>query len=223
MKLKYYLRGLGIGIIITTIILSITFKTDTPQMSDQEIIAKAKQLGMVMKEEDTTIGNTQNRQNNEEDGQAVASTEESPDENAIQDTEAVDTETADTQEQEQEPQTENAQPQDVTSEDAEGDNAQSDDAQAENAAEQETVQDAAEGQLEETQQEPYTLVVRSGDVCRVICEKLQENGVIDDAEAFRRFLGKKGIASSISTGTYTIPYGLTYDEVYQIIRKGGQK
>ena len=210
MKLKYYLRGLGIGIIITTIILSITFKADTPQMSDQEIIAKAKQLGMVMKEEDTTIGNTQNRQNNEEDGQAVASTEESPDENAIQDTEAVDTEIVDTQEQE--PQTENMQ----------SDAVQSGDVQPEN-----TTDEAASENVEETQQEeerePYTLVVRSGDVCRVICEKLQENGVIDDAEAFRRFLGQKGIASSISTGTYTVPYGLTYDEVYQIIRKGGQK
>ena len=218
MKLKYYLRGLGIGIIVTTIILSITFKTDTPQMSDQEIIAKAKQLGMVMKEEDTTIGN---RQNNEEDGQAVTSTEESPDENAVQDTESADTETTDTQEQE--PQTEAAQPQDVMSDDAQPDDTQSDDVQPENAAEEETVQTAAEGQLEEAQQEPYTLVVKSGDVCRVICEKLQENGVIDDAEAFRKFLGQKGIASSISTGTYTIPYGLTYDEVYQIIRKGGQK
>lgn len=212
MKLKYYLRGLGIGIIITTIILSITFKTDTPQMSDQEIIAKAKQLGMVMKEEDTTIGNTQNRQDNEEDGQAVASTEESADENAVQDTEAVDTETADTQEQE--PQTENTQP----------DAVQSGDVQPENTTDEAASENVEEAQQEENQeQEPYTLVVQSGDVCRVICEKLQENGVIDDAEAFRRFLGQKGIASSISTGTYTIPYGLTYDEVYQIIRKGGQK
>lgn len=210
MKLKYYLRGLGIGIIITTIILSITFKADTPQMSDQEIIAKAKQLGMVMKEEDTTIGNTQNRQNNEEDGQAVASTEESSDENAIQDTEAVDTETVDTQEQE--PQTENMQ----------SDAVQSGDVQPENTTDEAASENVEEAQQEE-EREPYTLVVRSGDVCRVICEKLQENGVIDDAEAFRRFLGQKGIASSISTGTYTVPYGLTYDEVYQIIRKGGQK
>lgn len=215
MKLKYYLRGLGIGIIITTIILSITFKADTPQMSDQEIIAKAKQLGMVMKEEDTTIGNTQNRQNNEEDGQAVASTEESPDENAIQDTEAVDTETVDTEivdTQEQEPQTENMQ----------SDAVQSGDVQPENTTDEAASENVEEAQQEE-EREPYTLVVRSGDVCRVICEKLQENGVIDDAEAFRRFLGQKGIASSISTGTYTVPYGLTYDEVYQIIRKGGQK
>lgn len=45
MKLKYYMRGLGIGIILTTIILSINNKTK--DITDQEIINRAKKLGMV--------------------------------------------------------------------------------------------------------------------------------------------------------------------------------
>ena len=49
MKLKYYLRGLGIGIIVTTILLMIAFALHKPTMSDADIIARAKQLGMVMK------------------------------------------------------------------------------------------------------------------------------------------------------------------------------
>ena len=49
MKLKYYLRGLGIGIILTTIILSIAFSDRN--LTDEQIIEKAKSLGMVMKEE----------------------------------------------------------------------------------------------------------------------------------------------------------------------------
>ena len=48
MKLKYYLRGLGIGIIVTTILLMIAFALHKPTMSDADIIARAKQLGMVM-------------------------------------------------------------------------------------------------------------------------------------------------------------------------------
>ena len=40
MKLKYYLRGLGIGIIVTTILLMIAFALHKPTMSDADIIAK---------------------------------------------------------------------------------------------------------------------------------------------------------------------------------------
>ena len=35
---------------------------------------------------------------------------------------------------------------------------------------------------EQTQQEPFTLVVNRGDVCRTMCENLAANGVIDDSE-----------------------------------------
>lgn len=44
MKLKYYLRGLGIGVLLTTIILSIGNRPVYP--TDEEIINKAKDLGM---------------------------------------------------------------------------------------------------------------------------------------------------------------------------------
>lgn len=50
MKLKYYMRGLGVGILLTAIILSIGTKKE--KLTDQEIISRAKQLGMVMAEDD---------------------------------------------------------------------------------------------------------------------------------------------------------------------------
>ena len=56
MKLKYYLRGLGIGIIVTTVILMISFPGKEEKLTDEEIIARAKQLGMVMPEEDSPDG-----------------------------------------------------------------------------------------------------------------------------------------------------------------------
>ena len=53
MKLKYYLRGLGIGILITTIIFMIFIRVDKNHiMTDKEIMARAEELGMVMQEED---------------------------------------------------------------------------------------------------------------------------------------------------------------------------
>lgn len=51
MKLKYYLRGLGVGIIISTIILTIAFSVKSSYISDEEIIERASKLGMVMQDE----------------------------------------------------------------------------------------------------------------------------------------------------------------------------
>lgn len=164
MKLKYYLRGLGIGIIITTILLMIAFALHKPTMSDEDIIARAKQLGMVMPEDEEPLQDTE--------------TTESTEVTAV-------------------PETETAQIEEQTTE-------------------------AAANTEEPVIAEPYTLVVNRGDVCRVVCENLQANGVVDDAEAFRKFLGQKGFASSISVGSYSIPYGLDYEEIYQILKLGPQ-
>ena len=51
MKLKYYLRGLGIGIICTAIIMGIALSGNKKEtLTDAEIIERAKLLGMVMEE-----------------------------------------------------------------------------------------------------------------------------------------------------------------------------
>jgi len=42
MKRKYYMRGLGFGIVITTLVLSFVY---SPEMSDEEIIKRAEELG----------------------------------------------------------------------------------------------------------------------------------------------------------------------------------
>ncbi|MGN0344829.1 MAG: hypothetical protein ACI4EC_07710 [Lachnospiraceae bacterium] len=49
MKLKYYLRGIGIGVIVTTVILMIAFAVHREQpLTDDEIRERASELGMVM-------------------------------------------------------------------------------------------------------------------------------------------------------------------------------
>lgn len=60
MKLKYYLRGLGIGIIVTTLVLMVAFSGKKEKLSDQEIMQRAEQLGMVMAD-DGTDGNRNRR------------------------------------------------------------------------------------------------------------------------------------------------------------------
>ena len=51
MKLKIYLRGLGIGIIVTALIMGISLG-GKEEMTDEEVIARARELGMVESEAD---------------------------------------------------------------------------------------------------------------------------------------------------------------------------
>lgn len=67
MKLKYYLRGLGIGIIVTTLVLMVAFSGKKEKLSDQEIMQRAEQLGMVMADEgQTETGTEENADENTE-------------------------------------------------------------------------------------------------------------------------------------------------------------
>ena len=187
MKLKYYLRGLGIGIIVTTIILGSCFSMQKPKMTDAQIIEKASQLGMIMPEQDSVV--------------------------------AAETETTEPEETQQKNE------QQVAAEEAQQETEQQTEVPKEQATE-ETQQDAPSEDTENAeseepaQQEPFTLVVNRGDVCRTMCENLAANGVIDDSEGLRKYLSEVGYASFISAGTYQIPYHASYEEITNILKAG---
>ena len=110
MRLKYYLRGLGIGILVTTIILTIAGHNRN-KISDEEIKIRAEKLGMVMKEEQPLFP-----EKNTEPATAEETTTEVLPETKTEATTEVPTEpeTEATTEAPTEPETEAPQPQYVT-------------------------------------------------------------------------------------------------------------
>ncbi len=62
MKLKYYLRGLGIGIVVTVCVLSAAFQNTEP-MTDAQIKERAKELGMI---ESTVLSDMHNKEDETE-------------------------------------------------------------------------------------------------------------------------------------------------------------
>ncbi|MDE5679923.1 MAG: hypothetical protein K2I01_05765, partial [Lachnospiraceae bacterium] len=72
MKLKYYLRGLGIGILVTVLLMTVAAgKRRT--MTDEEIKERARELGM---SESIVLADMQgNSASGEEDGKADATVE----------------------------------------------------------------------------------------------------------------------------------------------------
>lgn len=189
MRLKYYLRGLGLGIIFAVIIMMIGFHGNKQSMSDTEIIEKAKTLGMV--EAKNISGTVADEYNSEEtDSSATNSDASSQKAETEQDSQMQDSQTAQEDTQQEDTQQEAAQPA--------------------ADAKQETVepQDAVT---------TYTISVTSQDTCRTIAEKLKALNLVDDAEQFRIYMGQKGADHFIADGEHVIPQGASYDDIITIL------
>lgn len=105
MRLKYYLRGLGLGIIFAVIIMMIGFHDNKQSMSDTEIIEKAKTLGMV--EAKNISGTVADEYNSEKTDSSAANSDASSQKTETeQDSQMQDSQTAqeDTQQETVEPQ-----------------------------------------------------------------------------------------------------------------------
>lgn len=189
MRLKYYLRGLGLGIIFAVIIMMIGFHDNKQSMSDTEIIEKAKTLGMVeAKNISGTVADEYNSEKN--DSSATNSDASSQKAETEQDSQMQDSQTAQEDTQQEDTQQEAAQPA--------------------ADAKQETVepQDAVT---------TYTISVTSQDTCRTIAEKLKALNLVDDAEQFRIYMGQKGADHFIADGEHIIPQGASYDDIITIL------
>lgn len=189
MRLKYYLRGLGLGIIFAVIIMMIGFHGNKQSMSDTEIIEKAKTLGMV--EAKNISGTVADEYNSEKtDSSAANSDDSSQKAETEQDSQMQDSQTAQEDTQQEDTQQEAAQPA--------------------ADAKQETVepQDAVT---------TYTISVTSQDTCRTIAEKLKALNLVDDAEQFRIYMGQKGADHFIADGEHVIPQGASYDDIITIL------
>ncbi|MDY3889407.1 MAG: hypothetical protein SOZ17_09380 [Agathobacter sp.] len=215
MKLKYYLRGLAVGILVTTIILAISFSQTKRELSDQEVINRAKQLGMVMADsgkiedyrEDTQTETGQSEQGETEEN-VTGDTQ-----NGAEDNEGVTgdngtvtgdngTVTGDN----------GTVPGDIgtVAGDNEGGIGDNEGGTADNGTGTEDAGSDTEGKM-------VTFVISKGQFGRQISESLKKEGLVDDAEAFMKYLGETGKSEEILPGTYEIPMGSTYEEIVKIL------
>ena len=59
--------------------------------------------------------------------------------------------------------------------------------------------------------------VKGGEYSDIVCRKLKEAGLIDDAASFNAFLVKKDYDNAILPGIYDIPKGATYEQIAAIL------
>lgn len=166
MKLKYYLRGLGLGIIFTCLILSL-FSNNESNKNSELNFDSTETISAV---DDYAVDENENQ--NELDGT-------------------------------------------VNNKEIENDKLNNDISDNKDRSDNNDLSDYETNELEE---EYFNLTVEKGDIARDIAERLYDDGIVDDAEAFRKYLGEVGVANKLHAGEYKIKYGSTYEEIVEVLK-----
>ena len=196
MKLKYYLRGMGIGIMITTLILIIAFsihKNDTVQQEEPKQEAASK-----------TVAEAQN-------STQIPMDTETETEPATEQNNAEQIDTQKTTEKQKENETSVVS---ASTEEKESEEKASEQKTSETKSSEEKI---SEKNTPAAATEKVRFEVGGGEYSDVICKRLLQAGLIDDADAFNKFLIQKDYDNLILPGVYDIPKGATYEEIAALL------
>lgn len=203
MKFKYYLRGLGIGVIVTTLLFAIGGGVKTEPMKDSEIIQRARALGMVMQEESLPQSGTSKDMQSSGQQESAGSSEVS-DQASGSDSDS-DSESEPAQDSGDSGQTESQPDQAETPSRDVG----------VSAGIPETAPQPEETPQPVEQPDPgvVTFTVGAGMVSDTIARSLADMGVISDAQEFNLYLVQNGYDSRIFAGEKQVTVGANYDEI----------
>lgn len=189
MKLKYYLRGLGIGILVTAVIMGVTQGSRKETLSDREIRERAAALGMV------------------EPGNSLADLEAAETPAATEIPEAIETPAA----------TEIPEATETPAATETPEAAETPAATEAPAATPEVTARPTQRPAEEEEGSSYTFEIQAGDSSYQVAYRLQQAGLVADARDFDNYLCSKGYDRKLKTGSYEIPETATEEEISEIL------
>lgn len=212
MKLKYYMRGLGTGILFSVVVMSLTGANGKDTMSDSEIIHAAKKLGMVESQSNVNItglkatqtptldnqGSTQDMTLTENSSLPEDSTTPEPTPSA-QITQLPEATTSSEVTVTPEPT--------VTSEPT---------VTPTPVAVEPTKAPEVQGGGESSS-ETIILIIEKGMYSQAISEEAYRVGLVDDAKRFDDYLITNNYASTIRIGVYEFEQGATYSQIAEKI------
>lgn len=226
MKLRYYLRGLAVGIILATLILTISGRGNRP-MTDAQIRQRAMELGMV-ESGSATLSALQGESGNSDapDGVEPGGTDASGGESAEKESSEPgdgsaepDGESAGTDPSE--PGSESAEPDGSTgSARADAPDGQAAGTESSQAASGGTdvSADASDGaDSSGTAGEAVMFQINSGASSYTVSRDLAAAGLVEDAADFDAFLCNNGYSKRLRTGTYEIYPGTGEEEIAEMI------
>ena len=226
MERKYYLRGLGLGIVVTAVIMGMALSGQN-NMTDEEVIARAKTLGMVENTENMLLSDAAAQEDDEaqeaeETEQVADPAEQEPQEAVTEEAVMEENSQADVSEGDNTEEEDSEDTQAVTSA-QESDPAEQDAEEAADAkqpetdaSETQTEQAAAETESTDNQQE-VTITIVSGDSSYSVAKKLADAGIVLTAESYDAYLCANGYDKKLRTGTFAIPKTASDEQIARIV------
>lgn len=201
MKLNYYLRGLGVGIVVTALLMGIALSGRKEKMTDEEIRQRALEMGMV--DGNTLLADLPDNKGKEEEQKENEEGDSLP---SLSDNEIADNGNAAKDMPAENPEPEN--------------NKETENGNPENGGEgeEETPPEGEEGVIVN---EITTITISSGDGSRTVANKLMQAGLIDDASAYDDFLCRNGYDKRLKTGKHDIPAGASNEEIAAVLIQKG--
>lgn len=235
MKLRYYLRGLGIGMLVAALVLILSGNTGG-KMSDEAVKRRAAELGMVEKDKSVLgdIGSEVSAGQPEDVSQSVI-TEDMPAPEEEKDMAAEETDGASEEDKGTAPEEIDGTPEEeadeILPEAGERPEAEVSEEETEAVDEERMLANQIEQRADEVADRAkevaensvpeniVTFVVRQGDSSDSVARRAKEMGLVESAADFDVFLCQNGYDKRISVGSYEIEVGATQREIADIVTK----
>lgn len=225
MKFKYYLRGLGIGILFCALIATIAYNGEKNSLSDEEVIKRAEKLGMVMADADaekseetteatvTTATTEVAKENDTDEATTEKTTEVTITEATTKETTEVTTTEATTKETTEVTTTEATikETTEVTTETT-----------TEEKKEEKTTEKSKEDKNEDKKDSSYvkaTITVTAGMDSSEVAKLLQDAGIVKDYLDFDNYLNQNGYSTQIRIKSCEFNNKMTYEEIAKLLVK----
>lgn len=187
MKVKYFLRGLGIGILVTALLLFAgSKKANTNTLTDAEIMERASELGMLTEEEVRDYRMDESLDNLKE---SLTTTEE-----------PVVAEVTETPQESESPSpspSPSSSPSPEESEEAE--------------------KSPSPSATAKKKQKTISIEIKSGMGSKSVAKYLYQKDVIENASNFIDYMKARDVTHKLRAGKYEIPIDASYAEIVEII------
>ncbi|QUI23254.1 hypothetical protein HZI73_13585 [Vallitalea pronyensis] len=196
-KHKYFLRGFGTALILTASIFYLATPNKSEDLSDEDIIARAENLGMIKSTMDQTMASEQVIEQAkqlgmifEKDAKPLWETEfrQSLRQEIMKELEAEDQQM---NEDEKDDPSNNQEQDELMEKDSEG---------------------KADEEVTTDQRATVELTINYGMTSKDVATLLYNNGVVHDIDEFDRYLMMQGYAQKIKTGTYIFHVNSSFKE-----------
>lgn len=204
-KKKYFIRGFGMGVLFAAVIFGISYGMHN---TDEKVMERARELGMVkeQKQDEDTLDLATPAPKEEDKKESEKGEHDTPDGTDATEGKGASDKTA-SSDKGSTPQPEQSSAPDETPQPT----------PPKEVVIQKTPKPAKDNKDKTADKTKIAVNISSGMWSDTVSMQLAQAGLVDDAEAFDKYLNKNGYASKIKTGSYFITPGMSYKEIAKII------